>query len=245
MRKPSRTLTFNVFTYDPQLPDDKPRMAHYALEETSRMTVFIALNRIRNTQEPGLKFDFVCRAGICGSCAMVINGKATLACKTLTSSVDSGVINLHPLPGFQLIGDLSVDTGKFMRAMTERIEGWIYQQKEQTVSIHKLEERMEPEQAEAIYELDRCIECGCCVAACATWQMKKNFLGAVGFMKLARFILDPRDSRSDRDFYEIIGNEDGVFGCMSLLGCEDSCPKELPHQVQIAYLRRKMLHACS
>ncbi len=64
-------------------------------------------------------------------------------------------------------------------------------------------------------------------------------------MKLARFILDPRDNRSDRDFYEIIGNEDGVFGCMSLLGCEDSCPKELPHQVQIAYLRRKMLHACS
>jgi fumarate reductase iron-sulfur subunit len=64
-------------------------------------------------------------------------------------------------------------------------------------------------------------------------------------MKLARFILDPRDNRSDRDFYEIIGNEDGVFGCLSLLGCEDSCPKELPHQVQIAYLRRKMLHACS
>jgi len=117
------------------------------------------------------------------------------------------------------------------------------QKNAEIASIHKLEERMEPEEAEAIYELDRCIECGCCVAACATWQMKENFLGAVGFMKLARFKLDPRDGRSDKDLYEIIGNEEGVFGCMSLLGCEDSCPKNLPHQTQIAYLRRKMLSA--
>lgn len=244
MIKQGRTLIFNIFRYDPQLPGDEPRMTSYELAETERMTIFIALNLIRNEQEPSLKFDFVCRAGICGSCAMVINGKATLACKTLTSSFDSGSIDLHPLPGFQLIGDLSVDTGKFMRAMTERIEGWIHQINTPALNIDRLEGRMEPEQAEEIYELDRCIECGCCVAACATWQMKENFLGAVGFMKLARFTLDPRDERSDKDFYDIVGNEDGVFGCMSLLGCEDSCPKDLPHQVQISYLRRKMLNAC-
>jgi fumarate reductase iron-sulfur subunit len=100
---------------------------------------------------------------------------------------------------------------------------------------------MEPAQAEAIYELERCIECGCCIAACGTAQMRDDFVGAVGLNKIARFRLDPRDQRSDGDFYEIIGTDDGVFGCMSLLGCDDVCPKDLPLGTQIAFLRRKML----
>ena len=70
--------------------------------------------------------------------------------------------------------------------------------------------------------------------------MREDFLGAVGLNKIARFKLDPRDNRSDHEFYELIGDETGVFGCMTLLGCEDVCPKQLPLSTQIAYLRRKM-----
>ena len=70
--------------------------------------------------------------------------------------------------------------------------------------------------------------------------MREKFVGAFGLNKIARFRLDPRDTRSDEDFYELIGGDDGVFGCMSLLGCHDVCPKQLPLQTQIAYLRRKM-----
>ena len=55
--------------------------------------------------------------------------------------------------------------------------------------------------------------------------------------------LDPRDHRTDQDFYELVGNDDGVFGCMTLLGCHDVCPKQLPLQTQIAFLRRKMMKA--
>ena len=100
---------------------------------------------------------------------------------------------------------------------------------------------MEPELAQDIYELDRCIECGCCVAACGTAQMREDFVGAVGLNKIARVSLDPRDTRSDEDFFELVGDETGVFGCMTLLGCEDSCPKNLPLATQIAWLRRRML----
>lgn len=100
---------------------------------------------------------------------------------------------------------------------------------------------MEPELADAIYELDRCIECGCCIAACGTARMRDDFLGAVAMNKIARFRLDPRDQRGDIDYYEVIGDDSGVFGCMSLLGCHDVCPKELPLQTQIAYLRRQMV----
>ena len=121
-----RVLKFQIFRYNPQKKGDKPRMVTYEIIEAPGMTVFIALNEIREQQDPSLQFDFVCRAGICGSCAMVINGQPTLACRTLTSKYESGEIKLLPLPGFELIGDLSVNTGKFMRAMSERVESWIH-----------------------------------------------------------------------------------------------------------------------
>lgn len=72
-------------------------------------------------------------------------------------------------------------------------------------------------------------------------RMREDFVGAVGLNKIAQFRLDPRDRRSDEDFYQLIGDDSGVFGCMSLLGCQDVCPKSLPLQTQIAYLRRKMV----
>jgi fumarate reductase iron-sulfur subunit len=241
--KSGRTLKFHIFKYDPQKPGDEPRMVTYEVTEAPGMTVFIALNEIREKQDRSLQYDFVCRAGICGSCGMVINGKPDLACRTLTSKFKKPEITLLPLPAFELIGDMSVNTGKFNRAMSERVKTWIHDEEARDVDLGALEERMEPELADEIYELDRCVECGCCISACATKRMRDGFLGAMGFMKIARFEMDNRDKRSDKDWYEVIGSDDGVFGCMSLMGCEDNCPKDLPHQAKIAYLRRKMVGA--
>lgn len=236
-----RTIKFHVFRYDPRKEGDKPRMEIYEVAEAPGMTVFIALNEIREKHDRSLQFDFVCRAGICGSCGMVINGKPDLACRTLTSRFKKPEITLLPLPAFELIGDLSVNTGQFTRAMSERVETWIHGEEGAKTDLTRLEERMDPDLADEVYELDRCIECGCCISACATKRMRDDFLGAMGFMKVARFALDARDKRTDEDWYEVIGNDDGVFGCMSLMGCEDNCPKNLPHQHKIAYLRRRMV----
>jgi fumarate reductase iron-sulfur subunit len=234
-----RSLELRVLRYNPLDPNGRPAFQSYFLEEADAMTLFIALNDIRENQDPGLQFDFVCRAGICGSCGMLINGKPGLACRTLTRDLGP-VVTLAPLPGFELIADLSVNTGRWMRAMSERLETWVHSA-EPAPDIDRLEAPMEPELAQEIYELERCIECGCCIAACGTVQMREDFAGAVGLNKLARLRLDPRDQRSDADFYELVGDENGVFGCMSLLACEDSCPKNLPLSTQIAWLRRRML----
>ncbi len=231
-------LNISILRYDPQLEGDKPRIEFFEIEEAHGMTLFIALNDILQYHDASLKFDFVCRAGICGSCAMIINGKPGLACSTLTAKMYAE-ISLAPLPVFELIGDLSVFTGNWMRNMNERLEAWIHQT--EAINFNQLEQRMEPELAEEIYKLDRCIECGCCVAGCGTIQMREEFVGAVGLNKIASYQLDPRDKRSNSDYYEFVGDEDGVFGCMTLLGCEDVCPKKLPLQSKIAYLRRKML----
>ena len=234
-----RQLKISVLRYNPQDEKSVPHMQTYEIEEAEQMTLFIALMEIREKQDPSLEFDFVCRAGICGSCGMMINGRPTLACRMLTKDLGEE-ISLAPLPVFELIADLSVNTGKWMRGMSERLQTWLHM-KQADVDLAKFEEKMEPALAEKIYELDRCIECGCCVAACGTARMREDFVGAVGLNKIARFRLDPRDRRNDGDYYELIGDDDGVFGCMSLIACHDVCPKDLPLATQIAFLRRKMV----
>jgi fumarate reductase iron-sulfur subunit len=235
----ARTLYIQILRHNPYDPDSEPHLQTFELEEADTMTLFIALNEIRERLDPSLQFDFVCRAGICGSCGIIINGRPGLACRTLTKDLPDH-ITLAPLPAFELIGDLSVNTGVWMRGMSEQLETWVHSQGLEQVNIDAMEQTMEPELAEQIYELERCIECGCCVAACGTAQMREDFVGAVGLNQITRFRLDPRDERSDAQFYELVGDESGVFGCMTLLGCEDMCPKDLPLAAQIAFLRRRM-----
>jgi fumarate reductase iron-sulfur subunit len=212
-------------------------MQPFFLEETESMTIFIVLNRLREEQDASLQFDFCCRAGICGSCAMLINGKPDLACHTKTKDLPDE-ITLMPLPVFKLIGDLSVDTGTWFRNMNERVESWIHTKKK--FDPNAPEEPMSNETAEEIYELERCIECGCCVAACGKANMREDFMGATAFNRIARFMMDPRDERTNKEFFEIVGTDEGIFGCLGLLGCEDYCPKDIPLQDQLGLLRRKM-----
>jgi len=235
---PARRLSIRVLRHNPQDPASVPHMQSYEIEETEQTSLYLALSEIRERLDPSLQFDFVCRAGVCGSCGMLINGRPGLACRTLTRELGAE-ITLAPLPAFELIADLSVNTGKWMRGMSERLEAWVHA-REQEPDLKRLEERMDPDVAERIYELDRCVECGCCVAACGSAMLHEDFVGAVGLNKIARFRLDPRDVREDADYYELIGDDNGVFGCMSLLGCHDVCPKNLPLQTQIAFLRRRM-----
>src|SRR4029453_15733982 len=232
-------IKLHILRYNPQDPASVPHMQTYELEQTEGMTLFIALTEIQEKQDPSLQFDFVCRAGICGSCAMMVNGRPTLACRTLTRDLGAE-FRLAPAPVFELSADLSVNTGKWMRGTSERLEAWLHA-KRQDVDLARIEEPMDPDLAEKLNELDRCVECGCCVAAGGPARMREDFVGAVGLAKIGRFRLDPRDRRTDAQYYELVGDDAGVFGCMSLLACHDVCPKNLLLQTQIAFIRRKMV----
>lgn len=234
----TRKLKFEIFRYNPEDPASKPHMQTFELQETPFMSLFIALNKVREEQDPTLQFDFVCRSAVCGSCAMMVNGRPSLACKTLTSQLDS-TIRLHPLPAFRLVGDLSVDTGTWFRGMTERVQGWI--DEKAPFDPNAIEERMDDELAQAIYERERCIECGCCVASCAVANTRPAFVAPAGLNRIARFMMDPRDRRKTGDWFEVFASDEGVFGCLGLMACQDVCPKELPLREVYAYLRRKAL----
>jgi fumarate reductase iron-sulfur subunit len=233
-----RTLKFEIFRYNPEDPASKPCMETFKLQETPFMSLFIALNKIREEQDPTLQFDFVCRSAVCGSCGMMVNGRPSLACKTLTSQLED-TIRLHPLPAFRLVGDLSVDTGSWFRGMTERVQGWI--DEKAPFDPEAVEERMDDELAQAIYERERCIECGCCVASCAVANTRPAFVAPAGLNRVARFMMDPRDRRKTGDWFEVFASDEGVFGCLGLMACQDVCPKELPLREVYAYLRRKSL----
>ena len=234
----NRQLTFRIFRFDPEDAGSKPHMQSFSLAEEPYMSLYIALNRIREEQDPGLQFDFACRSAICGSCGMLVNGRPALACKTLTAQLPD-VIELHPLPVFKLVGDLSVDTGTWFRDMAEQSEAWIHAR--EAFDPDATEERMDDGTAAAIYESDRCIECGCCIAACGVANVNDKFAGPAGLNRVARFMMDPRDERDADDWFEIVATDDGVFGCLGLMACHDICPKDLPLLEVYAYLRRKAL----
>ena len=235
-----RRLRFEIFRFNPEDPQSEPHIDVFEIDERPYMTLYMALNEIRETLDSGLQFDFACRSAICGSCGMLVNGRPALGCRTLTGDLPD-TIRLHPLPAFKLIGDLSVDTGTWFRAMAERTEAWIHEQ--QPFDKDAPEERMSDDIAQAIYEGDRCIECGCCVASCGVANVKPEFLAAAGLNRVARFMMDPRDKRDDADWFEVVASEQGVFGCVGMMACADVCPKELPLLEVYAYLRRRTLGA--
>ena len=233
-----RRLTFEVFRYNPADPESRPGMQRFEIEETQYMSLFIALNQIRETLDPSLQFDFACRSAICGSCGMMVNGRPMLACRTQTSDLPD-LIRLHPLPVFKLVGDLSVDTGVWFREMAQTTEAWVHARAAFDPGAE--EDRMSDDVAQSIYDSDRCIECGCCIASCGVANIKDEFLGPAGLNRVARFAMDPRDTRSDADWFEVVSSEHGVFGCIGMMACHDICPKELPLLEVYAYLRRKAL----
>jgi fumarate reductase iron-sulfur subunit len=171
---------------------------------------------------------------------MLINGRPRLACKTLAKNMPSH-ITMMPLPVFKLIGDLCVDTGTWFRDLQIKTEAWVHTTKK--FDPKALEEKMDNKIAEEIYEPDRCVECGCCVAACVTANIREDFLGATGINRVARFMMDPRDERTDADYFDVVGSEEGAFGCVGLMACADMCPMEIPLQENLAFVRRKMASA--
>jgi fumarate reductase iron-sulfur subunit len=213
----ARTLKFDIFRYNPAEPEKAPFMQRFEIEEAPYMSLFLALNQIREEQDSSLQFDFVCRSAVCGSCGMMVNGRPALGCQTLTAD----------LP----------DTGRWFRGMVERVNGWIVRQDE--FDRTALEAPMDDKIAEKIYEADRCIECGCCVAGCGVANVRPDFLGATGLNRIARFMMDPRDERAQESWFEVVSDAEGVFGCIGMMACDDVCPKDLPLLEVYSYIRRK------
>jgi succinate dehydrogenase / fumarate reductase iron-sulfur subunit len=229
------TYTFKVLRYDAACPDIKPEFKSYRTKVIPGLTVLTMLIRIRDELDGTLSFRSSCRSAVCGSCAMVINGKIDLACRTQVASFESNTIILEPLPNLDIIKDLVVDLTPFWN-MYEKIQPFLIRK---SPSPPK-EIAQSEEERSRIDQFVNCILCASCYGACPVASRDPEYLGPATLVKLERFILDSRDERGAH-FLERVNNEKGLWGCDTVLRCIDACPKDVRPTDAIVELRKTLM----
>ncbi len=228
-------LTFKILRYDSQRPDEEPHFQSYRIKVIPGLTVLTVLNRIRDELDGTLSYRSSCRSAVCGSCAMVINGTISLACRTQASSFQVDTVILEPLPNFEVIKDLVVDLTPFWN-MYEKIRPYLIRRESQP------EKELLQSEAERnrIDQYVNCILCASCYGACPVLSRDPDYLGPAALAKLERFALDSRDQRPGRSLDEV-DNDEGVWGCDTVLRCIEACPKDVRPTDSIVGLRKAIL----
>lgn len=227
--------TFKILRSDASETSERPHFQSYRIRVIPGLTILAVLLRIRDEIDGTLAFRSSCRSAVCGSCAMVINGKIDLACRTQAAAFESRTIILEPLPNLQVIQDLVVDMTPFWR-MYEKVRPYLIRN-----STHVAKEIPQTEKERGrIDQYVNCILCACCYGACPVLSRDPDYLGPAALAKLQRFALDSRDERP-LGFLNEIDNEKGVWGCDTVLRCIDACPKNVRPTDSIVGLRKSLL----
>ncbi len=227
--------TIKVLRYDAKAPEKKACFFSWRVRAIPGLTVLTILNRIRDELDGTLAFRASCRAATCGSCAMVINGRPDLACRTQIASFGSRTIILEPLPNFEIIKDLVVDMTPFWE-MYEGIKPYLVRKSPDP----EKETFQSEEDRKRIDQFVNCILCACCYGACEVLRRTPEYLGPAALAKLQRFMLDSRDERPD-SFLASVDSGAGVWGCDTLFRCIDACPKEVRPTDAIVGLRKRLV----
>ncbi len=228
-------FTFKILRYDASEPGRKPFFQSYNIRVVPGLTVLMVLLRIRDELDGTLAFRSSCRSAVCGSCAMVINGKIDLACRTQAASFGSQTIVLEPLPNMEIIKDLVVDMTPFW-TMYERIRPYLIRKSPDP----EKEIPQTPEQRARIDQFVNCILCASCYGACPVPARDPEYVGPAAMAKLERFVLDSRDERSREDM-ERVNSDKGVWGCDTVFRCIEACPKDVRPTDGIVGLRKELV----
>jgi succinate dehydrogenase / fumarate reductase iron-sulfur subunit len=230
----SDEITLKLLRFDPAR-DVGPSFQHFRVRVRPFMSVLEALFEVLETQDGSVSFRFSCRGAVCGSCAMMINGKAGLACRTQLSAAMTQEILLEPLPSFDVIKDLVVDLEPFWEAY-RAVEPWL----QAAVAASDRERLMDDARVADVDELANCILCASCWAACPVAGRQEGFLGPAPLAWLERFLADPRDSFDELRAAKV-DNARGVWGCDTVFSCCDVCPKQVRPTEAIASIRRRLV----
>jgi succinate dehydrogenase / fumarate reductase iron-sulfur subunit len=207
----------------------------FQVETRKGMNLLEALFQIQDEQDGTLSFRYSCRGAVCGSCAMRVNGKDVLACRTHVEDLLDKPALIEPLPFFPRIRDLIVDLS-ILFDHYRKIEPYL-----QGKPISPQEEYpMEEERRKEIDLYVNCILCGICFGTCPAFEKDREFLGPAILAKAFRFLADPRHIRKE-NILEAVNDQQGVWGCKTVFNCVTVCPKQVPPTHGILKMRRKIL----
>jgi succinate dehydrogenase / fumarate reductase iron-sulfur subunit len=226
---------YRIYRYDPERGDN-PRIDTYFVDvEDCGPMVLDALIWLKNKVDPTLTFRRSCREGVCGSCAMNIDGTNTLACTCGMEEI-KGTVRIYPLPHMPVIKDLVPDLTVFY-AQYASIEPWL---KTDTAPPEKEWRQTHDDRAklDGLYE---CILCACCTTSCPSyWWNGDRYLGPAALLQARRWLIDSRDEATGARLDEL---EDPfrLYRCHTILNCSKACPKGLNPAKEIAEIKRMMV----
>jgi len=229
--------TFIVFRFDPGR-DEKPSYRTYEIEAEPSDKILDCLNRIRAEQDPTLAFRASCAHGICGSDAMLINGRVALACQKLVKDYrTAGNFVIEPLPLFTVMKDLIVDLDPFFEKH-RAVRPYLIN----TEAPPEFERPQAPQDQKQIEPALRCILCASCTAVCPISRASPAYAGPAALLRAFRYICDSRDTDTENRLREV-DSENGIWGCKTMWWCTDVCPKEIPvtkclGQIKLALKKR-------
>merc|ERR1712168_1322989 len=233
-----RVKKFQVYRWDPDTPGDKPRMQTYEIDlNTCGPMILDALIKIKNEMDGTLTFRRSCREGICGSCAMNINGGNTLACLNKIDTNTSKVTKIYPLPHMYVVKDLVPDMSNFY-AQYKSIEPYLKKKDETQEGKEQYFQSVEDRQKlDGLYE---CILCACCSTSCPSyWWNGDKYLGPAVLMRAYRWMVDSRDQKTEERMQKLQDHY-SVYRCHTILNCTKTCPKGLNPGEAIAGIKRLM-----
>ena len=232
-------VTVNVFRFNKET-DYLPHYDKYELEVSKDEVVLDILNRIKWDHDGSFTYRRSCRHGICGSCAIKVNGRSTLACKErMVDMIElfGTELTFEPVSKKRAVKDMVVDKKDYWDKYNAVIPYLVADIDEHPES----ENIVLPEDAEKIEEADYCIQCGCCYYACPVInEANEEYFGPAAFVKAYRFTADIRDEDKKERLEVVDKLGQGVWDCVKCFECTEACPKELDPMKKITHLHNQL-----
>ncbi len=231
-------ITFRIRKFNPE-KDTEPHWEDHTIAVTPGMTVLDGLHEIKGKKDRTLAMRYSCRMGVCGSCAMLINGKPALACNTQIKDVAESVLLVAPLPNFDIIKDLVPDLQPMFEKHVQ-MSPYIIRDDMDEVNHPSGEFFQSPEELTKYLQFAYCIKCGACMAACPTMATDREYFGPMPLTSAHRYSSDTRDG----GFHErkkVVGNDHGAFRCHYGGECSNVCPKGVDPARAIQLMKRSLV----
>jgi succinate dehydrogenase / fumarate reductase iron-sulfur subunit len=203
-------------------------------DECGSMVLDVLL-KIKDNLDSSLTFRRSCREGVCGSCAMNVNGKNTLVCTKSLTDYEGETLKIYPLPHMNVVKDLVVDMTHFYEQYAS-IQPWLEN------STNPERERLQSEsQRAALNDIYDCVLCACCSTSCPSyWWNSQRYLGPAVLLQAYRFIVDSRDENTEERL-NALDESFKLYRCHTIMNCVDTCPKGLNPAKAIAEIKKMLV----